>query len=162
MNDKSMDTPFFLLYGRHAVLPGELLFDTQLVAATPQADTSLTKIDYKIALFTRFRNAYQQLERKRDINQNEYKGRYDKTHRHIESRGGDRVMVFWPIPKKGYAFKLLPKWDGPYQIISRVGTYTYRVSKNSKVFCVHVQRLAKYESWESERLSPGEANTQRC
>ena len=69
-------------------------------------------------------------------------------------------MVFWPIPKKGYALKLLPRWNGPYQIVSQVETYTYRFSKNHKVFCVHVQRLAKYESWESERLSPTVADTQ--
>jgi len=154
ISEKLMETPFYLLYGRDAILPSDLLFEPHRQDDVVESDTSLTKLNYKIDLLSKLRYAYEKLERKRDRYQNDYRKNYDKTHRHIEFSVGELVMMFWPVPKKGYALKLLPKWDGPYQVLSRVGMYTYRISKGQKTFCVHVQRLTKFVPWESGALSP--------
>ena len=73
--------------------------------------------------------------------------KYDQVHKNIEFSLNDLVMVYWPIPKRGLTQKLLPKWDGPFKIIAKLGPVTYRVEKGNKVFAVHVQRLRKYEPW---------------
>ena len=55
-------------------------------------------------------------------------------------------MLYWPMPKKGFSQKLLPKWSGPYRIVRRLGDVTYRIGINdSKTLVVHVQRLKKVE-----------------
>ena len=82
---------------------------------------------------------------------NNYKFRYDCNHKKVKYKINDVVMVYWPIPKRGYTQKLLPKWKGPYQIIDQIGPYTYRVKLDSRskqhTLVVHVQRLKLYEPW---------------
>lgn len=73
-----------------------------------------------------------------------YKNQYDKTHKEVEFKIGDLVMVYWPVPKKGFTQKLLPKWQGPFKIVSKISTLTYRIEKDAKTIAIHVQRLLRY------------------
>jgi hypothetical protein len=110
-----------------------------------QEDAS--KTDYKINLLSRFKIAYENLVLKKEKAVNDYKFKYDLKHKKIVFKEGEQVMVFWPVPKKGFSQKLLPKWDGPYKIVKQLGAVTYRVQKERKTFCVHVQRLQHYDPW---------------
>ena len=58
-------------------------------------------------------------------------------------------MVFWPVPKKGLSQKLLPKWDGPFEIIQRLGPVTYRIKKGNRTFCTHILRMKIYKPYNS-------------
>jgi hypothetical protein len=103
-----------------------------------------------------FRNAYEQAAIKRDKEINYYKFRYDTFHKNVEFNINDLVMVYWPIPKRGYTQKLLPKWKGPYRVMSRLGSVTYRVLLNTSkdgvenTLVVHVQRMKLYHPWVSK------------
>ncbi|RNA24791.1 hypothetical protein BpHYR1_045640 [Brachionus plicatilis] len=49
------ETPFFLLYGRDAVLPSDIMFGT---ARNAKPDDTEDKFDYKIKLLNRLRTSY--------------------------------------------------------------------------------------------------------
>jgi hypothetical protein len=84
---------------------------------------------------------------------NSYKFHYDRAHRKVSFEENELVMVFWPTPKKGFSQKLLPKWEGPYKIVKRLGEVSYRIEKGNRQFVVHVQRLRKYQPWISSTSS---------
>jgi hypothetical protein len=144
INHTIQETPFFLLYGREAILPNDMLF-----GAIRPNDFSQNEIDnefgYKMRLLTRLKNCYEEIELRRDKAINYYKKNYDSTHKDISFNVNDLVMVYWPIPKKGFSQKLLPKWDGPFEIVARLGKVTYRVKDSKRTLVAHVQRLRKYE-----------------
>ncbi len=58
-------------------------------------------------------------------------------------------MLFTPRTKESFSTKFLPRWVGPYKIIAKMGTLTYRIMKidGKKNVVVHVQRLRKYQPW---------------
>ncbi|RNA32763.1 hypothetical protein BpHYR1_046783 [Brachionus plicatilis] len=60
-----------------------------------------------------------------------FKNQYDKTHIEVELKIGDLVMVYWPVPKKGFI----------------QNTLTYRIEKDAKTIAIHVQRLLRYTSF---------------
>ena len=45
-------------------------------------------------------------------------------------------MVYWPIPKRGLTQKLFPSWDGPFKIIDKLCSVTYKVVTGNKVYSV--------------------------
>jgi hypothetical protein len=52
-------------------------------------------------------------------------------------------MLFWPAHRTGVGIKLLPKWDGPYQILERLNEVYYRLDNGNRLLAVHVERLRK-------------------
>jgi len=149
------ETPFFLLYGRDAILPSDLLFGLPVGSSDDSVDESEEKLNYKLNLVSKLRAAYEKISNKREKEVNYYKFRYDIKHKHVEFKENDLVMVYWPIPKRGYTQKLLPKCKGPYRIISRLGPVTYRISltkNNDKTLVVHVQRMKLYVPWVSNKV----------
>jgi transposase InsO family protein len=150
--EKISETPFFLLYGRDPVLPGDLLFNPPVDSEISiDVNNPIEQLDYKLQLINKLKHAYDNIALKRDKAINYYKYRYDNMHRDIKFKPNDLVMVYWPIPKQGYSQKLLPKWKGPYRIITNLGPVTYRVELNNKrhphTIVVHVQRLRSYQEW---------------
>lgn len=153
INEMISETPFFLLYGRDAVLPSDLLFGLPVSSPDENINDSEEKLNYKLNLVSKLRKAYEKAAIKRDKEVNYYKFRYDNSHKNVEFKNDDLVMVYWPIPKRGYTQKLLPKWKGPYKVVSKLGPVTYRVllstDKNGmeNTLVVHVQRMKLYKPW---------------
>ena len=139
------ETPFFLLYGRDVVLPSDLIYD--LPGSRTYRRDHPTKTDYKIDLLAKLKNAYESIIFKRELAVNDLKERYDSKHKNIQFNEGDQVMLFLPIRRKGFSEKLLPKFDGPYSVVKKIGVVTYRIQKGNKTMCVHVQRLRHYHPW---------------
>ena len=142
VNEILNETPFFLLYGRDALLPSDLLFRTK-----NNSPEERSVMDYKLELVKTLRKAYDDISVRRERYVNDYKLSYDSKQKKVQFNKGDLVMLYWPVPKKGYSLKLLPSWDGPYEIEAQLGPVTYRIRKGTKTQCVHVQRLKLFEPW---------------
>ncbi|RNA21067.1 Transposon Tf2-8 poly [Brachionus plicatilis] len=82
------ETPFFLLYGRDAVLPSDLMFGT---ARNAKPDDTEDKFDYKIKLLNRLRTSYENIEQQRE-RRIYYKEQYDKTHKPVYFEVGSEVI----------------------------------------------------------------------
>ena len=48
----------------------------------------------------------------------------------------------------GKTHKLLPKFNGPFEVIEEINPVSYRVQNEKKVFLAHVQRLLPYNAWD--------------
>ena len=129
------------MYGRDVVLPSDISFGYK---NKDNKDYGDARMNYKINLIERLKRSYEEIVLKREKAVNDYKFKYDSVHKNTEFKEGDLVMLYWPIPKKGFSQKLLPKWTGPFTVVKRIGAVTFRVRQGKKLLCVHVQRLRLY------------------
>jgi tagatose-1,6-bisphosphate aldolase non-catalytic subunit AgaZ/GatZ len=102
-------------------------------------------VDYKMNLLSKLKDAYDKIIEKREDSMHYYKSRYDSKQKVIQFKLGDLVMVYWPVPKAGLSQKLLPRWDGPFEVVEQIGKWSYRIKKKNKLFSIHVQRMRKYQ-----------------
>ena len=77
-----------------------------------------------------------------------YKSYYDAHHKTVDFKIGSAVWVHFGLPEVGLTHKLLPRFDGPYEILEKLDQVTYRVTDQARMFPVHVQRMLPYYTWE--------------
>ena len=58
-------------------------------------------------------------------------------------------VYFEPITT-GLNRKLLGKFEGPFTVIDKIDSVTYRVRNDEKLFATHVQRLRPYYAWSAK------------
>ena len=138
------DSPFFLLYGRDAVLPQDLAMHL-----THKKKIFQDKDAYKVYMLKTLKQAYEKLRHHKEIEQAKYKAYFDQKHKHVEFKVGDLVWVYFGLPEAGKTHKLLSRFEGPYEILAKLDSVTYRLEKDHKVVVAHVQRLIKFHKWES-------------
>jgi hypothetical protein len=130
------DTPFFLLYGRDAILPQVIALN--LPASNKRTIQETEKTNYQWLLVRQLKVAYGKLIAQKEKEQAKYKCYYDKSHKEVDFNVGDNVFILFDAPIKGF---LMPRWEGPYTIIRKIDPVTYRVQNESRNFAVHVQRM---------------------
>lgn len=145
-HETTKHTPFFLLYGREARLPSEVTLG-QDTCEDGDAEAILQRVQRcrrEAATFI-------------VTSQKKQKERYDKSHRHVEYRVQDKVMVWTPVRKKGKSTKLLHRWHGPYVINKKVSDVNYEVeiiprgNKMPYFDTIHVCRLKPYHERQSNQ-----------
>ena len=74
------------------------------------------------------------------------KENYDKKHKTITFKVGDKVLLDRPKLKTGYVSKLDVKFEGPYIIIRKHSklNYTIRDPISRRQIKVHVQRIVPF------------------
>jgi hypothetical protein len=147
LNRMLNDTPFFLIYGRDAVLPQDMFIKHHNGRSVPLSGDDPELSIYKVKLTETLRLAYEVLNAKKTEEQARYKDYYDLTHKEINFVNGQEVMLFVPAVKPGYTAKLLASWEGPFKVIGKINSVTYRVVNQSKIVSAHVQRLRPYRRW---------------
>ena len=68
----------------------------------------------------------------------------DSRQKHLTFKPGDLVHIYWPEVGEGKAKKLLPRWRGPFKVISQISAVVYRVGNDTQSLPVLVQRLKAF------------------
>ncbi|UYV82719.1 hypothetical protein LAZ67_22000665, partial [Cordylochernes scorpioides] len=102
-------TPFFLVHGREAETPLDVLFPKLL----PEDDDFIQTLGARAEEARKLARIH--FMRSQDSN----KQRYDAHHRNIIYQPGDLVWIFIPVRKVGYSEKLMRRYFGPYKMCFR-------------------------------------------
>ena len=143
-------SPFFLVYGREARLPVDVMFgDSQSTAFSSPSefvrDLRSTLVDaYDIVRQT----AQSQQARQKDL--------YDAKIFGDPYGKGDMVWLHNPAIKPGCSRKLNHPWSGPYKVIERISEVTYCIQhlRNRKKKVVHFNRLKACQVPSPVQTSP--------
>ncbi|UYV71403.1 hypothetical protein LAZ67_8003004, partial [Cordylochernes scorpioides] len=134
-------TPFFLVHGREAETPLDVLFPKLL----PEDD------DFIQTLGARAEEARKLARIHSMRSQGSNKHRYDAHHRNIIFQPGDLVWIFIPVRKVGYSEKLMRRYFGPYKVTRKISDVTYEVEtfgnqqgRRKTKDLVHIGRMKPY------------------
>lgn len=139
-HDTTQTTPAAMMLGRELRLPADLIH-----GIPPGAEVNPYG-SYPILLKQKMWTVHDFVRTKVDDATRKYKTRYD-TGRDPEDYGrGDAVWLYHPKKKKRRSPKLQSDWEGPYLIVERTSTVTYRIQRSARgrPLHVHKDRLALY------------------
>jgi transposase InsO family protein len=137
INRTLADTPFYLMYGRDALLPQDLklqVHDNRRLI--DPADTDIS--NYQYILTKTLQKEYTKLLANKDAEQAHYENYYDLDHIDVTYTIGDTVLVLYDTPVKSC---LMPRWEGPFRVTCRLDPVTYRVEDETRITTTHVQRM---------------------
>lgn len=143
-HESTKQSPFFLMYGRHPELP--------LVLYAGPTGNYGTLENYKEELLQRLSSAHD-LARRMLANSAEYRKRiFDRKADAPKFAVGDVVCVSDSAGTAGLARKLQAKWRGPFRVVERLSTVTFRVKdlRTGQQNVVHANRLRRYGAGVAE------------
>lgn len=111
-------TPFFLVHGRAARLPADLLLGDPPRAANA---TPGTPSDYASSVLQRLCTAIHSVAHNIEVAGAQQKYYYDRRMKHTAYEPGDLVWVDLPALARQ---KLSPKWSGPFRVLRRLSSVT--------------------------------------
>jgi hypothetical protein len=114
-------TPFFMTYGREAILP---IDEMETLGKISEKESILKRI-FEIINLTEERDKARNTIGKSQENQKE---KYDKKiKKETELHIGDKVLLKDAAKEKQWSGKLAPKWKGPYYIHDKIGKGAYKL-----------------------------------
>ena len=135
-------TPFFLMFGRQAKLPVELMYGTPEPAST-------TTTEYATQLKSSMTEAYRKV-RSTTARQLDYQAElYNKKVHGKPHAVGSQVWVLFPQAPRGKSKKLYRPWKGPFVVVKCLSDVTYRVQdveNRRRRVVVHFNRLKPYNA----------------
>jgi hypothetical protein len=141
MHETTLESPFFLLFGRDPVLNIEHILDPRL-----KIPLSYPDMEFKGKLIICLRAAWKAAAEVTLRKQAEMKRQYDKTARPCDIEIGDRVLLKNYIVIQGAARKWQSPWRGIFRVIDREGLHliiTSCSSPQSNPFRVHINQVKK-------------------
>jgi hypothetical protein len=73
------------------------------------------------------------------------KARYDRLANSAGFQEGERVWLYRPTRKKGTSLNMQSRWEGPYNVFTRINDVVYRIQRHHRanIMVVHLNRLAQ-------------------
>ena len=130
-------TPFFLLFGRQARIPADIMYPTHQLESTTHGEFTTT-------LKATLEKAYELVRHKTGMKHARQREFYDRRVHGKPFEVEDRVWLHSPVVPRGQSKKLHHPWIGPWHIIKRLSDAVYRIRslKNCrKRLVVHFDRL---------------------
>ncbi|MGH0150878.1 UNVERIFIED_CONTAM: hypothetical protein FKN15_041562 [Acipenser sinensis] len=153
-------TPFFLMFGRHARLPTDVLF------GTPEVEREGTLNEWVAQHHAKLYSAYQKAGKRSGQAAERSKSRYDRTARDAPLLPGERVLV--SSKRRRGRGKLADRWESePYVVVERIDSQApvYRVrpeGQDGPTRVIHRNLLRPCILYPQEMLDrPPEIVTQR-
>ena len=140
IHESTMESPFFLVYGRDPRLPIDIALDKEY-------DTYLDTNDYRADVVSRLEAAISLVRDNVQLAQQKRKQYFDQKTKHRTLDVGERVWLFTPQKRKRKSTKLLHFWHGPFRIVEQTSPVNYRITscdERRRTFVVHVNRLKTY------------------
>ena len=136
-------SPFELLYGRNVRGPLDILKESW--EASKKSEESI--VSYVLTTQGKLRKMAELVQENLGKAQGRQKTWYDKKARVREFEPGDPVLVLLPTASS----KLLAQWQGPYQVVRRMGKVNYLIDmhdrrKRKRVFHVNMLRAFQVRS----------------
>ena len=131
-------TPFFLMFGRQARIPVDLMYGT----AEPESVNSYG--EYATRLQESLTSAYEIARRSLGKKQERQAELYNKKMHGEPYEVGALVWLLNPQIPRGKSKKLHRWWTGPFKVVKKLSEVTYRiqhVSNRAKRLVVHFDRL---------------------
>lgn len=127
-HDSTGFSPFYLMFGRHPLLPVELVF-RRTKDSDSESDESTT--DYVRNLQERLEEAYKVAAAVARASQDKQKEVYDRTAKADDFQPGDRVLEL----VKGFKgkHKIQYRWRGPYVVLEKMGGSPVYIIKHEEI-----------------------------
>eukprot|EP00731_Ephydatia_muelleri_P031295 Em0022g809a len=137
-------TPFYLMFGRQASIPVDLMFPFNL---GPEKELRT----YVEQLRKGLRDAYAIVRENCDADHRRQKALYDRKVSGQPFGKGALVWLFDPAVPRGKCKKLHHPWKGPFVVVEKVGDSTYKIQRKEggKFHIVHFDRLKRCNLSES-------------
>ena len=132
-------TPFYLMFGRQARIPVDLMYDT----AQPE---NVSYGEYATKLQELLTKAYKLARELLAEKQERQTELYNKKIHGEQHEVGILVWLLNPQVPRGKSKKLHKWWTGPFKVVKRLSEVTYRiqhVKNRAKRLVVHFDRLKK-------------------
>ena len=130
-------TPFFLMFGRQARLPIDLMYGTGSHSEMPVSE-------YAAQLKQSLEDAYRLVRAKLAVSHERRQVQYDKRIHGKPFKEGDLVWLHSTVVPKGQSKKLHHPWTGPLRVVGRLSDSDYRIKAlrgQKRVQVVHFDRL---------------------
>jgi len=144
-------TPYYLMFGREARIPADLVYGSPPADETP-ATLAESVQKQQVAL----RQAYELTRQHLGLAARRRKRDYDLRTRTTDYSDGSRVWVLVPRRRVGRYPKWQSFYQGPFLVLKRLGPVNYLVqrSAHSRPWTVHVDKLKPCVSDREDRLAP--------
>ena len=133
-------SPFFLMFGREAHLPVDLLYSCDFDLPLKDLPSYVQNLRNTLtAAFTKVcQHVGNRLERQQEF--------YNKQVHGNPHEPGTLVWLFSPVVPRGRAKKFHRPWTGPYRVLASLSDSTYKIQHlyNHKIKVVHFDRLKAY------------------
>ena len=135
-------TPFFLMFGRQARLPIDVMYGLPV-----EEESSVSQYAAKVQ--EELRNAFEVVQKRMPGKLKREKELYDRKIHGEPFQEKSLVWLHSPVVKPGSSKKFRLPWSGPYRVVKKLSDVTYRIQdlrnkKTRKV--VHFDRLKSYLS----------------
>ena len=151
-------TPFFLMFGRQAKMPVDLMYGTG-----NQRDLPIS--DYVVQLKTSLEEAYRNVRESLDVSHEYRKTYYDKSTHGRPFESGELVWLHSTVVPRGKSKKLHHPWTGPYKVVERLTECDYRIralGRKRKIHIVHFNRLKLCAPGTRFDLSPTDTSVEEA